>query len=178
VCDTYHVSKSEASIKRLWIERERGFDLPVRGRQDILAPGSPGLPSGCETEKVGRERLSTVRWETAGRMLTAWLLTIPAAGAGVAWYAGICHPVDRRGSLKDEAGQLAKHLNSKMAHPWVFPLEDGDESTNSFPHWIFARFDSKLEAPIQIPDNVTVQVEAACSFPDPLPLLALAQRFS
>jgi hypothetical protein len=65
-----------------------------------------------------------------------------------------------------------------MAHPWVFPLEDGDESSNSFPRWIFARFDSKLEAPIQIPDNVTVQVKAACSFPDPLPLLALAQRFS
>jgi hypothetical protein len=38
--------------------------------------------------------------------------------------------------------------------------------------------DSTLDPPTQMPHNVNTQADAACSFPYPLPLLLLAQRFN
>jgi len=65
------------------------------------------------------------------RRLVHWANAPPTQGEVATWYARICHLIDRHRGQKDEAGKLARHLDSEMAHLWVFLVEDGVEPTNN-----------------------------------------------
>lgn len=61
----------------------------------------PDMIKGCQALAIlgvgASKRLSAVRWRVAGRMITAWILTIPAAGA----VAAFCFELMRLTGLVD-----------------------------------------------------------------------------
>jgi inorganic phosphate transporter, PiT family len=77
------------------IEPPMGFSAEASGGAVLLASSYYGFPlstthivSGSILGAGVGKRLSEVNWGLAGRMVLAWLLTLPAAAvvAGVAWY--------------------------------------------------------------------------------------------
>jgi transposase len=63
--------------------------------------------------------------------LVQWANAPPTQGAIATWYARMCHLIDTHRGRKDEAGKLARLLDTEMGHLWVFLLEDGVEPTNN-----------------------------------------------
>ncbi|HEY9517373.1 MAG TPA: inorganic phosphate transporter, partial [Gemmatimonadaceae bacterium] len=72
-----------------------GFCAETAGAMSILLATSFGIPvstthtiTGAIVGVGATTRLSAVRWGLAGRIVWAWILTIPAAGttAAIAWY--------------------------------------------------------------------------------------------
>lgn len=70
------------------VEPAQGFSAESTAGAVILASSYYGFPlsttqvtSGAVIGSGVGKRLSEVRWTLAGRMVTAWLLTLPAAGA-------------------------------------------------------------------------------------------------
>jgi transposase len=55
----------------------------------------------------------------------------PTGGAWRAWYARLCHLIERYHERTDEAGRLVRRLQREMASLWVFLREQGVEPTNN-----------------------------------------------
>lgn len=55
----------------------------------------------------------------------------PTGGQWRAWYARLCHLIDRYHERSDDAGRLARRLQREMASLWVFLREQGVEPTNN-----------------------------------------------
>jgi transposase len=55
----------------------------------------------------------------------------PTGGEWRAWYARLCHLIDRYHARADDAGRLARRLQREMASLWVFLREHGVEPTNN-----------------------------------------------
>jgi inorganic phosphate transporter, PiT family len=75
------------------LESPQGFSAEASGAAVILAASYQGFPLSTTQVVSGAvfgtgigKRLATVHWEVAGRMVTAWILTLPVAGA-IAWAA-------------------------------------------------------------------------------------------
>jgi PiT family inorganic phosphate transporter len=77
------------------IDPPSGFAAQVAGGGALYLATSLGYPvstthvvSGAVMGAGATKRLSAVRWGVAGNIVTAWLLTIPAAAcvAAVAWF--------------------------------------------------------------------------------------------
>jgi PiT family inorganic phosphate transporter len=75
------------------LESPQGFSAESSSAAVILAASYQGFPlsttqvvSGAVLGTGIGKRLATVHWGVAGRMVTAWLLTLPVAGA-IAWAA-------------------------------------------------------------------------------------------
>jgi len=65
------------------------------------------------------------------RRLIHWANAPPTQGDVTTWYARMCHLIDSNRDRKDEVGRLARHLDTEMAHLWVFLIEEGVEPTNN-----------------------------------------------
>jgi transposase len=63
--------------------------------------------------------------------LVHWANAPPTKGEVATWYARMCHLIASHKGRKDEAGRLARLLDSEMACLWVFLLEDGVDPTNN-----------------------------------------------
>jgi transposase len=63
--------------------------------------------------------------------LTHWANAPPTKGEVATWYARMCHLIARYKDRKDDAGRLARLLESEMGSLWVFLLEDGVDPTNN-----------------------------------------------
>jgi transposase len=63
--------------------------------------------------------------------LIHWANAPPTQGEVATWYARMCHLIARYKDRKDEAGRLARLLDSEMGSLWVFLLEEGVEPTNN-----------------------------------------------
>jgi PiT family inorganic phosphate transporter len=75
------------------LEPPQGFAAEASGAAVILAASYHGFPlstthviSGSVLGSAVGRRVATIHWDVAGRMLAAWMLTIPVAGA-VGWVA-------------------------------------------------------------------------------------------
>jgi transposase len=63
--------------------------------------------------------------------LIHWANAPPTKGEVATWYARMCHLIDLYKGRKDEAGRLARLLDSEMGSLWIFLLEEGVDPTNN-----------------------------------------------
>jgi inorganic phosphate transporter, PiT family len=82
-------------VKMIRLQPVHGFAAETAASITILTASHMGAPvstthviSSSIMGVGSAKRLSAVRWGTAGQMMIAWILTIPAS-AGVAWVAGM-----------------------------------------------------------------------------------------